>query len=82
MRLRRAVASRAYEQATLEFEADWQDVFAHNIRFIRQPHKERINAIKRDGARLRAFTCIPFAIFFGGSPANCFYTSNWPGGLI
>jgi hypothetical protein len=37
----------------------------HNINFIMSEHRQRMNKVKRAGARLRLWTCPPLALVLG-----------------
>jgi Flp pilus assembly protein TadB len=62
-KLTRAKAKRLLKAAQADYAHQAQAVRDANIRDIQQEHKMRMNAIKRDGARLRLLTCPPIALF-------------------
>lgn len=63
--LTNAMAERAVQEATDSYVRETLEIRDHNIAVIVQEHRQRLNAIKRRGARQRLWTCPPIALCFG-----------------
>lgn len=64
-RLERAIAERTGQEAKRRYMEDMDAIQRHNIGSIMEAHKQRLNEIKRNGARLRWRTCPIIAAVFG-----------------
>lgn len=63
--LERAMAEWAVQEATDSYIRETLEIRDHNIGVIMEQHRQRLNAIKRRGAKLRLWTCPPIALCFG-----------------
>ncbi len=63
--LTRAMAERAVQEAQESYIRETLEIRDHHIGVILEEHRQRLNAIKRRGAKLRLLTCPPVALCFG-----------------
>ncbi len=64
--LTRAVAGRVLEEAKASYTKDAIEIHDHNLQAILADHRTRMNALKREGMRLRWKTCPIIILVFGG----------------
>ena len=80
--LTRAMARRALQEARADYVRQATKTRNHNIALIQEQHRQRLNQIKRDGARLRLWTCPPITLVFGAVGYLCYVHGNPMGALI
>ena len=63
-KLTRAMAERAIREAEGRYLQEIGSTSRHNLAVIQDDHRKRMNKIKRDGARLRVWSCSLMVLFF------------------
>ncbi len=74
--LTRAMAERARAEAEQSYIQEAQATRDHNVSQVMSSYRQRNNQIKREGARLRLWTCPPIAALFG---LMAWYSFSHPG---
>lgn len=63
--LTRAIAEQTLHDAEASYTQEAAEIRDHNIEVILERHYRGMNAVKREGAKLRLITCPPIALLFG-----------------
>lgn len=81
--LTRAVAERALEEAKASYLQHAAETRDHNIEVILKEHDQRLREIKREGARLGFWICLPLAAGLGvWAWYNVCYRHDWIIGIV
>ena len=81
-RLEQAIAVRTLLEARESYVQESNEILKHNVSIIEQRYRERNNAIKRSGARMRLWCCPLLATALGLFAWACFAQSIWLMGWI
>jgi hypothetical protein len=63
--LEKALAHRAFEEVETRYRQDCDDIMQHNISVVEARYREQQNQLKRDGAKMRLWTCPPAVLILG-----------------
>lgn len=75
--LERAIAQRAFEEGEAHYKQDCEGILIHNVSLVERRYRKRENELKRQGAKMRLWTCPPVTLILGLFAWACFSQSDW-----